>query len=90
MTDEELDNFVETIPRDATAKSVAGVIEAFQIFAKYLENGLNQQYFFEGQHDKIFVYVDPEKLLPQSDDGKRLIALGFYPNLELDNWYANT
>jgi hypothetical protein len=67
---------------DPLAKSIGSFIEALNIFAKYTEKGLNQRFFFGAQHDEINVYVGTDDLSPDSDDGKRLIELGFHESEE--------
>ena len=68
------------------SKSIKGVIEALTIFAKYTEKGINERYFCGAEHDELYIYVDIEKLTPESPDGQRLQALGFHPSSEVETW----
>lgn len=83
---DELDEFVELIPKEKYKDSARAWIEAFGIFAKHWKNGLDEKFFMGGEHDEIFIYVDLESIPPESEDGRRLIALGFLPDLDSENW----
>lgn len=63
------------------SKSVASVIEALQIFSKYYAKGLDQRFFIGAEHDELFIY-DSYAIPEDSEDGKRLNALGFHWNGE--------
>lgn len=59
-------------------KSIRNFIEALNIFAKYTEDGMEETYFSQAEHDELFIHVEQETLHPNSPDGKRLRALGFH------------
>lgn len=71
------DNFMS----DTNSKSVKGFIEALGIFAKRYEKGLDQRFFMGAEHDELFIY-DSDDIAEDSEDGKRLEALGFHFNGE--------
>lgn len=80
MTDEELDNLYGTNPN---ADSVQGFIDALNIFRTYMDTD-NKSFFLGAEHDEIFMYSDgPE---PDSEDGYKVIALGWRYNPELAGW----
>ena len=63
------------------------LIEALQIFNKYLQKDLSNYHnqFPTGcDHDVLWVYVDPDTV--SDEDKKRLIELGFIPNYDLYNF----
>lgn len=66
---------------DQNSKSVKGFIEALGIFAKHYEKGDAKKYFMGAEHDELFIY-DTEEITEDSEDGKRLEALGFHYNGE--------
>lgn len=67
-----------------TAKGAAGFIEALHIFAKYWKDGINNSYFMGAEHDILYIY---DSDIPEdSDDGRRLEALGFHRDDDLEGW----
>ncbi len=68
-------------PNCRNYKSVAGFIEALQIFACYFENGLDQAYFMSAEHDILF---GPEMPILDSPQGRRLEELGWHWNDDYD------
>ena len=66
-------------------KSIRNFIEALNIFAKYTQEGFEETYFCQAEHDELFIHVEQETLHPNSPDGKRLRALGFHPS-EVETW----
>lgn len=55
------------------SKDLDGLIEAFQIFKKYLGD---RQYNLGAEREAIYVYCSHE--LVSDEDKKRLLELGFY------------
>jgi len=86
MTNEEIEELFESITADQKIYSVEALIEGLQILSKYWKDGLQEKHFCDGEHEKIYFSVDLEKLAPDSKDGKRLFALGFYPDTESETW----
>ena len=72
----------------AKPKSVAGFIEALQIFSEYFSDRLDETYFCEGQHDIILVRVDSEQIPEDSPQGKQLKELGWHIEEEADNTWG--
>lgn len=68
------------------SKSIRGFVEALNIFSRYLDKGLDETFFSGAEHDVLYLYVDPEDLHPNSSDGKRLRALGFHPDTDVESW----
>lgn len=86
MSESELSG--ELYMKTPNAKSVGAFIEGLQILAKYMPNGFAQKYAFGGEHDVIHVWgdVNLEKLPEGSQDGRRLLELGFHTDDDLDQW----
>jgi len=68
------------------ANSIKGFIEALNIFAKYVEKGIDEPYFCGAEHDELHIYVKTDDLPEDSPDGRRLSELGFHTNGETDSW----
>ncbi len=64
-------------------KSIAGFIEALQIFACYFENGLDHTYFISAEHDTLF---GPNMPIADSPQGKRLQELGWHRDDDYVCW----
>ncbi len=72
-------------------KTIARFIVGLGVFAeRYLENGEGEWYFCSAQHDIIYFFVDINDLPGNSDDGKRLIELGFYIDEDTMKWCWST
>jgi len=63
-------------------------VDGLVIFAKYCDNGMEQEYMLGANHDEIYVYVSQDVLEPDSEDGKKLQELGFEPH-DGGNWSYN-
>lgn len=70
-------------------KTFQNFADALPIFAKYCDNGMNENYMFGAEHDEIYIYVSQDELEPDSDDGKKLQELGFEPH-DGGNWSFRT
>jgi hypothetical protein len=68
------------------AQTIKGFIEALNIFAKYTDKGIDESFFCGAEHDELYMYVELEKLSTKSEDGKRLLQLGFHADKESGNW----
>jgi hypothetical protein len=64
-------------------KNIAGFIEALQIFACYLENGLEHEFAINAEHDEIY---GPDMPIPDSPQGRRLKELGWHRDKGQDYW----
>ena len=58
--------------------TVTELIEALTILAKYMDKGMETSYFMGSDHDIIYFWVEDGKCTEDSEDGKRLIELGFH------------
>jgi len=67
-------------------RTLAGFIEALKILSEYLPKGLEENYFFEAEHDIIYSHVSTEECTAESEDGMILITLGWHVNSEIDVW----
>lgn len=90
MTPDEIEEFILSVPKSRNYNSIAGWIEALAIFSKYDKLGLKRTNFCGGEHDTIYFYIGIDKLLPASEEGKKLISLGFTPDLDSENWVKYT
>jgi hypothetical protein len=52
-------------------------VDGLVIFAKYCDNGMEQEYMLGANHDEIYVYVSQDVLEPDSEDGKKTSRIGF-------------
>lgn len=70
------------------AKSVAGFIEGLTILAGYMPKGLGTKFAFGAEHDVIHIWGDVtlDILREDSEDGRKLLALGFHTDDDLDQW----
>lgn len=84
MTEEQDDHYMS----DPRAKTIKGFIAGLTILANHMPKGLDQDFAIGAAHDVIYVWgeVRLDKLSPDSVDGMALIALGFLPDEELDQW----
>jgi hypothetical protein len=64
--------------RDARCKSIAGFIAALEIFARYTDRAMEETYFLGAEYDIIYIYVDPDKCPEDSEDGNKLVSLGWH------------
>jgi len=73
---------------DAKAKTVSAFIEGLTILARHMPNGLDQAFAFGAEHDVIHIWGDVclDSLPEDSEDGRRLQALGFHADSHLDQW----
>lgn len=71
---------------DPKSKSIAALIEALAIVAKYAQNGLEERWPVQAEHDVLYLKLDLEKVPEDSEDGRRLIALGFHAEEDVDSW----
>ena len=82
----ESDEYGAEYNSDPAAKTVAGFIEALQIFAKHMKGGMQESYFCSAEHDELFIHVGFDEIDPGSEDGHRLNALGFHASLDTETW----
>lgn len=68
------------------ANTPEGWIETFEIMAKYMPNGLQTKFFLQAEHDVIYSYIEGEVLPEDTEDGKRLIELGWYFDSDIGVW----
>lgn len=73
------------------AKSVRGFIEALGILAKYMDKGLDSAHFSGADHDVFYVQTRSNEdyeaePAESSEDGRRLIALGWHFDGDTDGW----
>lgn len=71
---------------DPRANSVEAMIAGVTILSGYLKDGMATTYFCGGEHDVIYFYVSPDDLPEDSEHGKRLTALGFHADDDVDTW----
>lgn len=64
-------------------KGIQGFMEILKILHKYLGD---KQYFLDAQHDIISFALTREDLSPESEDGRRLRALGCHVASEEGHW----
>lgn len=83
--------------KDPKAKSVAGFIEALGILAKYMKAGVDTAHFSAAEHDVFYVSTDYAKdgdyeaePAENSEDGRRLVMLGWHFDGETDGWAYST
>lgn len=73
--------------KDLKAKSVTGFIEALNLLAKYMDEGIETKYFCGAEHDALYIYTGdgglPEE---ESEDGLRLSELGFHWDEDVEGW----
>lgn len=63
-----------------------GWVEAIKIFAKYESKGMESKIWFEADHDIIYSPVDSNEVPVDSEDGKKLDALGWFLDSDCDVW----
>lgn len=51
-------------------------IEVLHIVAKYSPKYFEEDHIFEADHDIIYTHLDTDMVPEDSEDGKRLLALG--------------
>lgn len=61
-------------------------IESLEIFSKYAKNGMDSYATIDATHDRIFGTCGEEKINVESEDGKRLTALGWSIDPDCDVW----
>lgn len=85
MTEDELDDLYMKDPR---AKTVEGFIAGLTLLAAHMPNGLSQKFAFGGGHEEIFIWGDVtlDAVPRDSEEGHKLIALGFHADEDLDQW----
>ena len=76
---------------DPKAKSVTAFIEALTILARYMDNHIESKHFSAAGHDVFYVNTESDEdgqARPgeDSDDGRRLVALGWHLDSESDGW----
>lgn len=72
---------------DPKAKTVEGFIEGLTILAQYAEKGMAHKYGFGAEHDVIHLWLTPLGAVPEDgQDGRRLQALGFHADEDMDQW----
>lgn len=71
---------------DERYKTIEGLIEALQIIAKYNGGGLKAQFILMAEHDIIWMDSDLGPPAEDSDDGKRLIELGWHYDRSAEVW----
>lgn len=62
-------------------------IEGLEILSRYIGDPDNR-YFMEACHDIVYIQVSSGDLWEGSDDGKRLIKLGFHLEEGTWSWYT--
>jgi hypothetical protein len=78
----------ELYMKDPRSKSVEGFIAGLTILANHMPKGICESFAFGAEHDIIHIWgeVTLEKLPPDSEDGRALLALGFHAEEDLDQW----
>lgn len=71
---------------DERYKTIEGLIEAFQIIAKYNSDGLKEKFVLMAEHDIVWVDSDLGPPAEDSEDGKRLIELGWHYDESAEAW----
>ena len=81
MNDEESDRLYMSDPK---AKSIGAFIEALTILARYVEGGVEKKHFSGAEHD-VF-YAGGDGPVEDSEDGRRLLSLGWHYEDETESW----
>lgn len=71
---------------DEKWKTIEGFIEALQIIARYNKDGLKKKFLLNAEHDILYTDTDIETPTEDSEDGKRLDALGWHYDKSVDSW----
>lgn len=79
MDDEDNDQYMKA----PEANSLRGLIEALGILAASLPNGLDEKYTLDAEHDVFWCSGDVDR---KSDAGRRLIALGWHWDDDVERW----
>lgn len=74
----KIEKTINMTTADPRRNNVEGFIAALTILAKYLENGMQTNFFLGAEHDIIYAYVDASVLPEDSEDGQALSALGWF------------
>ena len=81
MEDEMEDEVVD----DPNCDTVQGFIDSLHIFAKYMKKGFATKFFLCAEHDILYVQVNSDDCPEDSDDGQKLLSLGWHV-CDFDNW----
>ena len=65
------------------SKSIAALVSALGIFAKYAKDGLSEEYVLGAEHDIIYCYVEVPM---ETDDGRLLCSLGWHFDKSAESW----
>ena len=68
------------------SKTIKGFKEALDIVARHHKGGENAKCFTYAEHDIIYFELSLEDVPEDSEEGKRLDALGFHASTEFDCW----
>jgi len=71
---------------DERSGTIEGLIESLKILAAHSPNGLQDHRVIEPAHDMIFSALGPKEIPEDSEDGKKLIALGWNLREDEDHW----
>jgi len=71
-------------------RSVTNFIEALTILARYMEKGVDTQYFIESAHDQIWISTNDGNPGVLTKDGQRLDELGFFYDESVGSWSQYT
>lgn len=58
--------------------------------APYYSNGRETEFFCEAEHDIIYFHITADDIARSSDDGKKLIELGFHLDSDIGVWAKYT
>jgi hypothetical protein len=73
----------KTYGRAPEAKTIRGFIEALQILATAIPDGLDAKYTMDSEHDVLW---SDGNIALDSEAGKRLMLLGWHFDEEVDRW----
>lgn len=68
------------------ANSPEGWVETFEILAKYMSNGMQTKFFLEAEHDVIYSHISADDVPANSEDGLRLVELGWHLDSDIECW----
>jgi hypothetical protein len=69
--------------------TIEQLILALNIFAAHVEGGLQHSFLLDADHDIIYAGADSNDLPETSEDGKKLMALGWFFDDDIDCWCYN-
>lgn len=83
MTEDERNALYMTNPQ---AKTLNGLVQSFMLFGLHTEKGMDQSYPIDAEHDILYGPCDSDEIPEESEDGKKLLALGWHYDDDAGRW----